>query len=224
MILRLPSIIHFDYNELHTIASCNQIGNAAAFEERWQFAAGIEDLDEFNHFHQAQANDSGFCVVTEFQAINEAGTASDDILNYVFWKKKKIAISHMTIMRRWCEIQSIILWARRKLQRHQRHRRQPLGNIRLASCHVELVRFSCHCTRWWFRRNFHQPLHLPNLRPSTPSTGFSSALWLCVRSIRCRRPQRYQSLWLMIGQQRLAWFCPTIRRIALAQIGEVRQK
>lgn len=63
-----------------TIAGGNQISNTTAFEEGGQFAAGIHDFNEANHFHQAQTNDSSLGIVTQAQAINETGAHGNNVL------------------------------------------------------------------------------------------------------------------------------------------------
>lgn len=63
-----------------TVTRRDQIGHAAALEEGGQLAAGVEDIHEANHLHEAQPDDSRLGVVAQLEAINEASAAGHDVL------------------------------------------------------------------------------------------------------------------------------------------------
>lgn len=71
----------FHYLKLpRTVAGGDKIGNTAALEESCQLAAGVEDINELNHFHQSKSDNSCLCVVSKSETIDEASTAGDDVL------------------------------------------------------------------------------------------------------------------------------------------------
>lgn len=67
-----------------TVARCDQISDTATFEECGQFTAWIEDVYEFDHFHQTKTNHCCFCIVAQAETIYEASATCYDIL-----RKKK---------------------------------------------------------------------------------------------------------------------------------------
>lgn len=63
-----------------TVAGGNEVGHAAGLEEGAELAAGVEDVDELDHLHEAQADDGRLGVVAEAQPVHEAGAHGHDVL------------------------------------------------------------------------------------------------------------------------------------------------
>ena len=63
-----------------TVARGDEVGDAAALEERGLLDPGVELVAEPHHFHQTDANDGGLGVASKPQPIHETRTNGHDVL------------------------------------------------------------------------------------------------------------------------------------------------
>lgn len=78
-----------DLTVTSSVAGRDQISNATALEEGGQLGSRIKDIDELDHLHQSQSDHSGLCVVAQLQAVHEASSAGNNVLEEKFKSIKK---------------------------------------------------------------------------------------------------------------------------------------